>query len=221
MRKYQWFIGVYLEYISLKNIILIIFSTISSIGTDLRRKKRNSGFNKRKRCVKENEYKFPCIRNNPYQSESITPKRKYDSEIQAYHDTSLNSTNIRHVQRQMFGRHNKTSSSIGCVNCIGRGLEIANGESQIHNNSVRLLAYNKKKLEDDIISKRLSNHRRSRINSHYVPYPMKQDACSVRSRPYSNRSSRRMRKYRQNTNSYYDCNGDIYRKPRYFFIIIL
>ena len=190
------------------------------LGKDLHRKRHNSGFRKRSR-IEENEYKFPCIRNNPYYSQSKTPKRKYGSVIQTHYDTSLNSTNIRHVQQQMFGRHNKTSSSIGCVNCIGRGLEIANGESQIHNKSVRLLAYNKRKLEDDIISKRISNHRNSRISSHYAPYPIKPDACSLRSRPYSNRSSRRMRKYRQSTNSYYDCNGDIYRKPRYFFELIL
>ena len=192
------------------------------LGKDLHRKKRYSGFIKRESRVRENEYKFPCIRNNPYHVQSITPKRKFGSGIQTYYDNSLNSTNIRHVQRQMIGRHNKTSSTIGCVNCIGRGLEIANGESQIHNNSVRLLAYNKRKLEDDIISKRVSNNRSSRISTHYVPCSIKPDSCSVRSRPYSNRSSRRMRKYRQNTtNSYYDCNGDIYRKPRYLLVTIL
>ena len=114
----------------------------------------------------------------------------------------------------MFGRHNKTNSTIGCVNCIGRGFEAANREAQIHDNSVRLLAYNKSKLEDDIISKRSFYRRCSRISSKHDPYSLKSNVYGVRNRPYSYRSSRRMQKYRHNTRSYYDCNGDIYRRPR-------
>ena len=114
----------------------------------------------------------------------------------------------------MFGKNNNTNSSVGCVNCIGRGLEIANGESHIHNNSVRLLAYNKRQLEDDIISKRASFNRKSRLSSQYVPYPMNLDGSGVRSRPFSNRSSRRMKKYCHHLHGHYHCNGDIYCNPR-------
>ena len=113
----------------------------------------------------------------------------------------------------MFGRH-KTSSTIGCVNCIGSGFETANREAHIHDNSVRLLAYNKSKLEDDVMSKRSSKRRCSRISSKPDPYQMKSNVYGVRNRPYSTRSSRRMQKYRHNVRSYYDCNGDIYRRPR-------
>ena len=208
---------MFIHNIKLRNLVFRILSTIYLfyfLGTDLHRKKRSSGFSKRKSSGKDNNYKFPCVRNNPYHSQSIIPKRKCDNEVQTYYDTSLNSTNIRHAQRRMFGRHNKTSSTIGCVNCIGRGFETANREAQIHDNSVRLLAYNRSKFEDDVISKRSSNRRCSRISSKHDPYLMKSNLYGVRNRPNSYRSTRRMQKYRHDIRSYYDCNGDIYRRPR-------
>ena len=140
----------------------------------------------------------------------MNPKRDFEFDIQTYYDTSLNSTNIRHLQRQMFKGHD----TFKCVNCIGRGWETSNRASQVHDNSVRLTAYNKRKFEDDVISKRSSTNRNSRIGSKHDLYSMKPNVYGVRNRPSSNRSYRRMRKYRQNTHSYYDCNGDIYRKPR-------
>ena len=184
------------------------------LGTDLRRKKGKSGKKHKSLYNQDYWYNQPCSFHETCDRQCANSKRKFEFDIQTYYDTSLNSTNIRHAQRRMFGRHNKTGSTIGCVNCIGRGFETANREAQIHDNSVRLLAYNKSKLEDDVVSKRSSNRRCSRISSKYDPYSIKSKVNGEKNRPYSCRSSRRMQKYRHNVRSYYDCNGDIYRRPR-------
>ena len=189
-------------------------SVIHLLGTDLRRKKGKSGQKQKSRYNEDYWYNRPCSLHETCDRQCANSKRKFEFDIQTYYDTSLNSTNIRHAQRRMFGRHNKTSSTIGCVNCIGRGFETANREAQIHDNSVRLLAYNRSKFEDDVISKRSSNRRCSRISSKHDPYLMKSNLYGVRNRPNSYRSSRRMQKYRHDIRSYYDCNGDIYRRPR-------
>ena len=69
----------------------------------------------------------------------------YEFDIETCESSSV-STNIRRAQQKMFGT--QRSSTIGCVNCIGKNLEVANGQSQIQQNGVKLLAYNRN-IEDD------------------------------------------------------------------------
>ena len=76
---------------------------------------------------------------------SVVPRRPYEFDIETCESSSV-STNIRRAQQKMFG--SQRSSTIGCVNCIGKNLEVANGQSQIQHNGVRLLAYNRN-IEDD------------------------------------------------------------------------
>ena len=81
---------------------------------------------------------------------SMEPRMQYEFDIETCESSSV-STNIRRAQQKMFG--SQRSSTIGCVNCIGKNLEVANGQSQIQQNGIRLLAYNRN-IEDDFQYKR-------------------------------------------------------------------
>ena len=80
-----------------------------------------------------------------YSGSLVTRRPPYEFDIDTCESSSV-STNIRRAQQKMFGT--QRSSTIGCVNCIGKNLEVANGQSQIQQNGVRLLAYNRN-IEDD------------------------------------------------------------------------
>ena len=151
---------------------------------------------------------------NPY-STRIPNKKDYEFDI----ETTSDSTNIKHVQQQMFGNH-RNSSAIGCVNCVGKSLEVANGQSQIHNNSVRLLAYNKTQEEDEFQTRNeVLNYSNRRKYSPYIPCRPHMDRYGIRrnnsythqsyEREVPMRSQRFRRKFRAN-----GCADDLYSKPR-------
>ena len=154
---------------------------------------------------------------NPYNSR-ILRKKDYEFDIETY-ATSSDSTNIKHVQQQMFGNHSN-SSDIGCVNCVGKTLEVANGQSQIHNNSVRLLAYNKNQEEDEFQSRNdVSKYTNNPKYPPYVPYHTNMDRpVTRRNNRYNHqsyetrvpmRSQRFRKKYRADA-----CADDLYSEPR-------
>ena len=144
--------------------------------------------------------------------------RKDDCEfdIETY-ATSSDSTNIKYVQQQMFGKHSN-SRTMGCVNCVGKNLEVANGQSQIHNNSVRLLAYNKTQEEDRFQSINDVSNYSNHIKYHpYIPYRTNiyrhGSRRSYYNRSYERRVPMRSQRFHRKLRAG-GCADDLYSKPR-------
>ena len=93
----------------------------------------------------------------------------------------------------MFGT--QRSSTIGCVNCIGKNLEVANGQSQIQQNGVRLLAYNRN-IEDDFEYERDAVSPCNILD--YPNYPSMKYSCNKKQYRNINKKSSPDRKYHNN-----------------------
>ena len=106
----------------------------------------------------------------------------------------------------MFGT--QRSSTIGCVNCIGKNLEVANGQSQIQQNGVRLLAYNRN-IEDDFEYERDAVSPCNILD--YPNYPSMRYSCNKRQyRNINNKSSHKTKYHNKCSTRKQNARGNIY-----------
>ena len=84
-----------------------------------------------------NSFGIGCISDRFNRTTGRTSGMEID--VESYSSSSA-TAKIKRAQNQIFSRHKK--GAIGCISCIGKGLEVANGQSQV-DHAVRLLAYNR------------------------------------------------------------------------------